>query len=79
MLREGHWPVHITGILDSLRNVKLTLEEGFQSSDDNYMGNMKLNVTMPGGRSFKAMHPLDASLDSRFPASFIAILYLWYE
>ena len=41
----------MTGILDFLMNVKLNLEEGFQSTDDNYMS--ILNVSTPERFSFK--------------------------
>ena len=64
----------MTGILDSLINVKLSLEVSFQSTDDNYIG--IINVTTPGRCSFKVMYPLEARLEDGFPASINRQSYL---
>ena len=60
--------MHMTGIFDSLINIKLSLEGCFQSADDNYIAT--INVKKPGRFSFKMMHPLDTRPKDGFPASF---------
>ena len=55
----------MTGILDSLINVKLSLEGGIQSTYDNYVG--IISVSTPGRSSFKVMCPLDARPEDGFP------------
>ena len=55
----------MTGILDSLMNVKLCLKGGFQSSQ-----NYKIsNVTTPGRCSFKMMRLMDYCPKDGLPAS----------
>ena len=61
--------VHMTGMLNSLIDVQLSLEGGFQSTGDNYISVINLTLTTPGRWSFKVMNPLDARLEDGFPAS----------
>ena len=64
-LRGGQY--HMTGTLDSLINVMLSLEGGFQSIDNKYIG-IK-NVITPGRCSFKVIRLLDALPEDGFPGN----------
>ena len=57
----------MTGILDSLINVMLSLEGGFQSTDNKYLG--IINVITPRRCSFKVMHPMYSRPEDGFLGS----------